>query len=94
MRIIIENLTGEQLLYEKVGDALKRIRKVTLISDKDTLDEDKDTPSSYGMEDGSQLILLDLDMQLRNLGNVGLKFIGVSNLASLKRYNWSENAPR
>ncbi|CAF4802572.1 unnamed protein product, partial [Rotaria magnacalcarata] len=59
-----------------------------------TLDEDKDTLSSYGMEEGSQLILLDLDMQPQSLGNVGLKFINVSNLTSLKQYNWSQNAPR
>ncbi|CAF1365143.1 unnamed protein product [Rotaria magnacalcarata] len=89
--------TGKQLkelLYEKVGDTLKSIRKVTLIFDQDTLDEDKDTLSSYGMEEGSQLILLDLDMQPQSLGNVGLKFIDVSNLTSLKQYNWSQNAPR
>ncbi|CAF0889127.1 unnamed protein product [Rotaria sp. Silwood1] len=84
----------KKLLCEKAGDNVKNILNMLLTFDKDILDEDEATLLSYGMEEDSQLRLSDLNMQARNFGVIGLRFVDVSNSTGLKRREWCKDAPR
>ncbi|CAF0983096.1 unnamed protein product [Rotaria sp. Silwood1] len=62
--------------------------------DKDVLDEDEQTLSSYGIEEESRLEVEYSNMKIRDIGSLGLRFMDVSNSQGLKRREWSRTAPR
>ncbi|CAF1291600.1 unnamed protein product [Rotaria sordida] len=75
------------------GDNEEDLQDMLLTFDKDVLDEDEQTLSSYGIEEGSQLEVQYSDMTIRDIGSLGLRFVDVNNCQGLQRREWSETAP-
>lgn len=60
----------------------------------DIVDRNEDTLLSYGIEDDSELALVNGHANGRYLGALGARFVDVTNSKGLTRNEWSKTAPR
>ena len=83
----------KQMWYEEAHTNAESAQGMCFTFDGDILDQDDQTLQSYGVEDQSNLEWVDINSTSRNIGNMGMKFVDVSNTAGLKRKAWSTKAP-
>ncbi|CAF3849699.1 unnamed protein product [Rotaria sp. Silwood1] len=90
-------MTIEELklcIREKTDDDDDSFQKMSLCFNGCVLYDDKETLLYYDVEENSRLELHDLTEKFRNIGNMGMKFVDVSDGSGLKQCGWCKQAPR